>query len=229
MLPWLQRRCTSPIEIHMTTSIPWNDSYHLTLCRLSCTFCTSTHSKYPEFCYFYGLQNHLCQNWEVFMDICSGTLIHGMLPIRWSKSVQDKWLKSCGASVTQKGHVSQLFGDVSTMWRNHSGISTIMCDVYLLWRQEGHPACKKLSGGVLAWLSVWSEMQTCIGPSWCHCHSLSLASVKSRLVLLFWYRLTQIVLEKGPLNVCVYCILYCLSAVTTLQWTLQMHCSTFIL
>jgi len=33
------------------------------------------------------------------------------------------------------------------------------------WRQEGHPACKKLSGGVLAWLSVWSEMQTCIRPS----------------------------------------------------------------
>ena len=31
--------------------------------------------------------------------------------------------------------------------------------------QEGHPACKKLSGGVLAWLSVWSEMQTCIWPS----------------------------------------------------------------
>ena len=26
----------------------------------------------------------------------------------------------------------------------------------LVWRQEGHPACKKLSGGVLAWLSVWS-------------------------------------------------------------------------
>jgi len=22
--------------------------------------------------------------------------------------------------------------------------------------QVGHPACKKLSGGVLAWLSVWS-------------------------------------------------------------------------
>jgi len=31
--------------------------------------------------------------------------------------------------------------------------------------QEGHPACKKLSGGVLAWLSVWNEMQTCIRPS----------------------------------------------------------------
>jgi len=25
--------------------------------------------------------------------------------------------------------------------------------------QEGHPACKKLSGEVLAWLSVWNEVQ----------------------------------------------------------------------
>jgi len=43
--------------------------------------------------------------------------------------------------------------------------------------QEGHPACKKLSGGVLAWLSVWSEVQICISPSGFHCHSLSLAPV----------------------------------------------------
>jgi len=57
----------------------------------------------------------------------------------------------------------------------------------LVGQQEGHPACKKLSGGVLAWLSV----------------SLSLASVKSRLVLPFWYRLTWVVPEKGPLNGCV--------------------------
>jgi len=34
----------------------------------------------------------------------------------------------------------------------------------LAGRQEGHPACKKQSGGVLAWLSVWSEVQTCIQP-----------------------------------------------------------------
>jgi len=27
----------------------------------------------------------------------------------------------------------------------------------LVGRQEGHPDCKKLSGGVLAWLSAWSE------------------------------------------------------------------------
>ena len=75
----------------------------------------------------------------------------------------------------------------------------------LVGRQEGHPACKKQSGGVLAWLSVWSEVQTCIWPSSCHCHSLSLAPVKSRLVLPFWYRLTQVVLEKRPLNGCCCC------------------------
>ena len=41
------------------------------------------------------------------------------------------------------------------------------------------PVC---ASEVLAWLSVWSEVQTCIWPSWCHCHSPSLASVQSRLV-----------------------------------------------
>jgi len=49
--------------------------------------------------------------------------------------------------------------------------------------REGIRPVKKLSGGVLAWLSVCDEMQICIWPSWCHRHSLSLASVKSRLVL----------------------------------------------
>jgi len=73
----------------------------------------------------------------------------------------------------------------------------------LVGRQEGHPACKKLSGGVLALLSLWSGVQTCIRPSWCHCHSLSLASVKSRLGLPFWYRLTWVVPDRGPLNGCV--------------------------
>jgi len=35
----------------------------------------------------------------------------------------------------------------------------------LVGQQEGHTVCKKLSGGVLAWLSVWSEVKTCIWPS----------------------------------------------------------------
>jgi len=88
--------------------------------------------------------------------------------------------------------------------------SFIYCNVYafsaltlLVGRQEGHPGCKKLSGGVLAWLPIWSKVQTCIWPSGFHCHSLSVASVKSRLVLSFWYRPNRVVLDKGPLNGCV--------------------------
>jgi len=59
---------------------------------------------------------------------------------------------------------------------------------------------------VLLWLSVCSEVQiVCMWSSWCHCHSktpLSLAAFKSRLVLPFCCRLTQVVLEKRPLNGC---------------------------
>ena len=47
----------------------------------------------------------------------------------------------------------------------------------MVGQQEGHPACKKLSGGRLAWLCVWVKVQICIWPSWCHCHSLCLTPV----------------------------------------------------
>jgi len=47
----------------------------------------------------------------------------------------------------------------------------------LVGRQQGHPACKKPSGGMLAWLCVWVKVQICIWPSWCHCFSLSLTPV----------------------------------------------------
>ena len=72
--------------------------------------------------------------------------------------------------------------EVMTLWRyTNMFISIITVFAFsaltlLAGRQEGHPGCKKLSGGVLGWLSVWSEVQTCIWPSRCHCHSLSLAS-----------------------------------------------------
>ena len=49
--------------------------------------------------------------------------------------------------------------------------------------QEGHLACKKLSGGTLVWLSVWGKVQICIWPSWCLPLTISCSS-KSRLVYL---------------------------------------------
>jgi len=104
----------------------------------------------------------------------------------------------------------------------------------LVGRQEGHPACKKLSGEVLAWLSVWSDVQTCIWPSWCHCHLLSFVSVKSRLVLPFWYRPTRVVLGKGPLNGCV-CVCVCLQCLVLFNFFIRrrpektMNCNPAVL
>jgi len=51
------------------------------------------------------------------------------------------------------------------MWNDAFSASAFSALMLLVGRQEGHPACQKLSGGVLAWLSVWSEVQTCKWPS----------------------------------------------------------------
>ena len=62
------------------------------------------------------------------------------------------------------------------IWKGGSHNISLIITVYhfalgaltlLVGRQEGHPACRLeyLSGGVLVWLSVWSEVQTCIRPS----------------------------------------------------------------
>jgi len=66
----------------------------------------------------------------------------------------------------------------------------------LAGRQEEHPACRN-----------WVVRCCCgyLSGARCRCHyhlTSSLASFKSRLVLAFWYRLTQFVLEKWPLNGC---------------------------
>ena len=59
----------------------------------------------------------------------------------------------------------------------------------LAGQQKGHLACKKLSGGMLAWLTVWDEVQMPL-PLTISCSS------KSRLVLTFWYQPTQVVWDK---------------------------------
>ena len=70
----------------------------------------------------------------------------------------------------------------------------------LVGQQEGHPACKKLGGGVLAWFSVWNKVhmaQLVPLPLTVYCFS------KMQICLPLWYRLTRVVPEKGPLNGCV--------------------------
>jgi len=63
----------------------------------------------------------------------------------------------------------------------------------LVGRQEGHPACKKLSGGMLVWLS---EMRCRLALTF--------------LVLPFWYLLTRVVpdiFQKSSKTVVCMCVL----------------------
>jgi len=78
------------------------------------------------------------------------------MPLFTKQQIGSSPLKGCEGSCRPGGK----------LWQPTSALTL------LVGRQEGHPAFKKLSGGVLAWLSVW-------------------------------YRLTWVVLEKGPLNGCV--------------------------
>ena len=64
--------------------------------------------------------------------------------------------------------------------------------------QEGHLASKNLSGEVLAWLSVWSEVQIfAYGPADATATPSSLASLKSRMVYLSGAGLSRLPGKKG--------------------------------
>jgi len=83
----------------------------------------------------------------------------------------------------------------------------VVCNQYafsaltlLVEHQEEHPAHKKLSDGVLVWLSVWSVVQMiCI---WCQLVPLPPDHLEWLTFLVPAY---PGVLEKRQLNVCVVC------------------------
>jgi len=83
----------------------------------------------------------------------------------------------------------------------HSGWTHAFSALTLLvGRQEGHPACKKLSGGMLAWLSGM-RCRLAYGPADATATYTISCSSKSRLVvpfwfLPFWYLLTRVVPNK---------------------------------
>jgi len=96
--------------------------------------------------------------------------------------------------------VNQQCPDVASIRFGHFVCFSSSCLDMVGWQEEHHPACKKLSDEVLAWLSVWGDVQICIWPWWCHCHSLFVASVNPDWFYLpgftFWYWLTRVVPDK---------------------------------
>jgi len=109
-----------------------------------------------------------------------GLWVHPLQSSKWQCKVQKmgmfgevrKHSMSWAISPFDRAHMTNYSTLIETTWLP---VAFSALTPLVGW-QEGHPACKNLSGGVLAWLSVWSEMQTCIWPSWCHCHSLLLIS-----------------------------------------------------
>ena len=82
-------------------------------------------------------------------------------------------------------------------------------------RQEGHPACKKTEQwGVVVVICLERDADL---------HMVQLMPLqltvscfsKIQMVLPFWYRLTWVVPEKGPLNGCV-----CVCILVLYKWTL---------
>ena len=88
-----------------------------------------------------------------------------------------------------------------------------------LWfvRQEGHPACKKTE-----WWGAGARCRLAYGPADATTTHCLFASVKSRLVVPFLYRLSWVVLDKGPLNGCV-CVW---SGTTRVGWYQKKHSPT---
>ena len=100
------------------------------------------------------------------------------------------------------------------MWKIKENVSrTVLCSVT-------HVLCIVCNTCELA------VLQLTVG---CHCHSLSLASVKSRLFFPFWYRLTWVVPDKGLLNVCVCVCVSVLHLVVEVRlWIKRNHLSSNI-
>jgi len=86
----------------------------------------------------------------------------------------------------------------------HSKLVFLSVNYWCCWL--GSRSLKKLSGEVLAWLSVWNKVQMiCIWSSWCRCHTIISSFIRIRNDLPFWCQLTQVIPAKRPLNGCTRC------------------------
>jgi len=83
---------------------------------------------------------------------------------------------------------------------------------------------------VLAWLFVWSEVQTCIWPSWCRCHSLSCFS---KIHIGFTFLVPAHPGSPGQRSiervcVCVlYHLLYCVTVKYTALLQMPQYCTYY--
>ena len=106
-------------------------------------------------------------------------LIHGSLKHNTTQSMVQSY-----ASIYCTGiNCTTLGSNFTQVWFTNFELC-LQCFDKCCWLGGGKSTqpVKNLSDAVLAWLSVWSNMQiTCIWFSWCHCHPIISVSAKSRM------------------------------------------------
>jgi len=98
-------------------------------------------------------------DFKVFNEQTSLREIIGQASVNLSQVLQKHRFKSMYFSLHELTYVGVRFVIRPSVYVSIIAFSAL---TLLVGWQEGHPACKKLSGGMLVWLSVWSEVQTCI-------------------------------------------------------------------
>ena len=86
---------------------------------------------------------------------------------------------------------------------------SLQCFHAVVGRQKGHPACKKVVGaGVVICLERGADLHMAqLMPLPLTVSCFSKIQIGFTFLVTFWYRLTRVDLDKGPLNgcVCVQC------------------------
>jgi len=134
-----------------------------------------------------------------FRCVLEVAVVH-VLPLIWWQGVRHTRTGSWKTSVTDRSccvcverHIS------SQMWIRTENFKLHV--KLLVGHQEKHPACEKLSDEVLAWLSVWSEVQMIyIQSSWCHSHPIIFCFIEIQIGLIFLVPAFQVVLEKEAIK-----------------------------
>ena len=112
-----------------------------------------------------------------------------------------RWSMHVDSSTNEQCYVDRLVllvSVTSVAWVVH-GIEFLQCLLpSVLWHcwlggRKGIRPVKKLSSGVLAWLSVWSEVQTCMYTAQLMPLPLTVSCfTKIHIRVTFWYRLTWV-------------------------------------
>ena len=89
----------------------------------------------------------------------------------------------------------------------------------------GWQVCKKLSGLVLPWLSVWSEVQTYMWSSCCHCHTVTVSRFSEIQICFIFLVLAHLgsPKQRAVKPMYVYSLLLLLTIVLRSQEKCAMH------